>query len=112
MTMGEGCTPLLDYRDHPLARAAGLDLRLGLYVSAQRKDRASRLHDDLNCGWDTFGDAITDHQRKGQYGVPGASEVVRCGEGWTLRICGRQNNRGSARLCPVVGQRCIVIDVE
>ncbi len=28
VTLGEGATPLLDYRDHPLARAAGFDLRL------------------------------------------------------------------------------------
>ncbi len=28
VALGEGCTPLLDYRDHPLAREAGLDLRL------------------------------------------------------------------------------------
>jgi threonine synthase len=28
VALGEGCTPLLDYRTHPLARAAGLDLRL------------------------------------------------------------------------------------
>lgn len=28
VALGEGCTPLLDYRAHPLARAAGLDLRL------------------------------------------------------------------------------------
>ena len=28
VSLGEGATPLLDYRDHPLARAAGLDLRV------------------------------------------------------------------------------------
>jgi threonine synthase len=28
VALGEGCTPLLDYHAHPLARAAGLDLRL------------------------------------------------------------------------------------
>lgn len=28
VALGEGCTPLLDYRAHPLARAAGLDLWL------------------------------------------------------------------------------------
>jgi threonine synthase len=28
VALGEGCTPLLDYRPYPLARAAGLDLRL------------------------------------------------------------------------------------
>jgi threonine synthase len=28
MTLGEGCTPLLDYSDHPLARQAGIRLRV------------------------------------------------------------------------------------